>query len=475
MTTDQEVRNFGGNVSFRPSLVVAPRTEAELLAALDEHRGRRVRAVGRLHSWSETVVCPEVLIDLRHFDSVAVSTDDDGAWADVGAGCQIKRLLDELARQGDYTTRSLGLITEQSIAGATATGTHGSGRHCLSHYVAAVRVATYDPASGRAMMRTIEGGRELAAARCSLGALGIVTSVRLPIRRQYQVEEHFRRYDRLEEVLAAEREFELQQFYFVPWRWDFFAQHRREVDAPRSRLAPLYRLYWSAGMDVGLHWVVIALARWLPRFCTKLFFRRLMPALVPRGWRVVDRSDRQLTMEHELFRHIEIEMFVTRSRLAHTLEFVEWYLRHCGGEAIEPTAELARRLAAAGVRERLDELRGSYFQHYPICIRKVLPDDLTISMASGDEAAYAISFISYVRPERRAGFFRFARGLAHAASRLFDARPHWGKFCPLDECDFDCLYPRLKEFRATVAEFDPQGAFGNPWLDQLLDRRVERA
>ena len=45
--------------------------------------------------------------------------------------------LAELA-ESKHTLPSLGLIDEQTVAGATATGTHGSGRNSLSHYVQAV-------------------------------------------------------------------------------------------------------------------------------------------------------------------------------------------------------------------------------------------------------------------------------------------------------------------------------------------------
>src|SRR5262249_30533741 len=293
-------------------------------------------------------------------------------WAEVGAGCQIKRLVRELQRSG-HTTMSLGLIDEQTVARAAATRTHGSGRHSLSHYVLAVRLAGYDPHTGEPAIREFTSGPELRAARCSVGSLGIVTSLRVPIRRQYQIEEHCRRYDRLEQVLDQEAEYDLQQFFLVPWRWDFVAQHRREVDRPRSWLAPLYRLYLSAGMDVGLHVIVPLLSRWLPGFCTPLFFLPALPMLVPRGWKVVDRSDRQLTMQHELFRHIEIEVFVARSRLGEAIAFVVWLLRHAGGETVDPPDRGRERLSAEEWK-RLDALKGRYLHHYPICIRKVLPD-----------------------------------------------------------------------------------------------------
>src|SRR5262245_50111085 len=92
------VCNFGGNVVSRPRAVVTPGSEEELLSALAQFRGRKIRAVGRLHSWSDAVRADDVLIDLRHLNRVEVTHDDEGPLAAVGAGCQIKQLLTELAR-----------------------------------------------------------------------------------------------------------------------------------------------------------------------------------------------------------------------------------------------------------------------------------------------------------------------------------------------------------------------------------------
>src|SRR5262245_15992433 len=209
--TQTAVTNFGANQSFRPTVCLAPQSEAELIDILRAHRGKRVRAIGRLHSWSAVVACEEVLLDLRHLSSVTVHADGASPSVEVGAGCPIKRILRELQRTG-HTLISLGLIDEQSIAGAAATGTHGSGRNSLSHYPQSVRLACYDPHTGEPTVREISTGPELRAIRCSLGSLGIVTSVRIPIRGQYQIEEHFRRYDRLEQVLEQEADYDLQQF-----------------------------------------------------------------------------------------------------------------------------------------------------------------------------------------------------------------------------------------------------------------------
>ena len=444
------ITNFGGNVEFQPTVALAPRSEEEVLALLREYRGRRIRAIGRLHSWSRAALAEDVLLDLRNLDSVSMETNTAGltaAW--IGAGCQIKRVLAELQRLGGYTLPSVGLISEQAIAGAISTGTHGSGKHSLSHYVSAIRVATYETKSGESILRTITGGPELQAARCSLGCLGIIVAVQVQVRPQYFVEEHLRAYQTLDEVLAAEDEFPLQQFYLLPWRWSYLAQHRREVPGPRSWHAPLYRAYWFSFIDIGLHLVLLLLVQLLRSpALIRAFYRWLVTLTVVRGWRVVDRSQDQLIMEHELFRHIEIELFVTRSTLAAALQCV---------------------------RETVEQSRDFYTHHYAICVRKVLPDETLISMSSGrsstgasSEPSYAISLISYARPSERAGFFQFADELSRQMVERFEARPHWGKYCPLTAAQAERLYPRLGEFQEICQQSDPAGAFCNDWTASVV-------
>src|SRR5262245_1055616 len=360
------IRNFGRNVEFTPRQVLTPASEAEVLEILRQNRGRKVRAIGRLHSWSRAIVADDVLLDLRLLDQVRVERRGEEHWATIGGGCQIKRALAELDRQG-LTLPALGLISEQTIAGASATGTHGSGRHSISHYLEEVRIAAYDPA-GEPTIRTITAGDELRAARCSLGCLGIVLSVSFRCRPQYRIEEHVREYDQLEDVLAAEAEYPLTQFYLIPWRWKWMAQHRRESPQPRSWLAPLYRLYWFLWIDVALHLVILFLVRWLKiQLLVKWFYRWIVPLAIVRPWRVVDRSQDMLIMEHELFRHVEMELFVRRSQLAAATNYVHQVLLLFGGE--RHSLSLDSQLDEAGSDEATSTiaLAGTYVHHYAIC------------------------------------------------------------------------------------------------------------
>src|SRR5262245_24571181 len=93
------VLNFGGNLRFKPRHSYAPKTNAEVLAILDKHSTGKIRVVGAKHAWSPGIVSDDVLIDLRHFNSVEIHEDRVTA----GGGGSIRRLLDQLHRHSDLT------------------------------------------------------------------------------------------------------------------------------------------------------------------------------------------------------------------------------------------------------------------------------------------------------------------------------------------------------------------------------------
>ena len=467
-------KNFGRNRVLQPSAAYTPADEQEVLEILDRHSGQSIRAVGRLHSWSEAILGDGVQLDLRRLDNVLLEPDGEDFFATVGAGCQVKRLLKELNR-GGATLHSLGLIDVQTIAGAISTGTHGSGRHSMSHYVEEVRIARYDESTGKAFIDEVSAGEPLLAARCSLGSLGIILSVKIRCRAQYHIQEHFTESRRLEDVLAAEESYPLQQFYFIPWRWSYFIQHRREDTGKRSLLAKLYRLYWFGVMDYAMHLKILFLQRVVrSRRMIRFTFRRVVSTFLIRNWKVTDRSSSMLVMKHEAFRHIEIELFVPRDKLADALRFTKEVIEVAGGTESAMSDVNQQRIKDIGMQDALEELQDQYCQHYPICVRRVLPDDTLISMASGgDQDWYAVSFISYAKPARRAGFTLFSRFMARSMSQLFEARPHWGKISPLEASELTSLYPRFDTFRTVCKTFDPQGVFQNEWTTALLEADEE--
>ena len=469
MTT--RMLNFGGNVKLEPASLCRAKTESDVLSALQANPRQHFRAIGSLHAWSEAAVTDGVLIEMSELNSVTISEDQESVW--VGAGCKVKHLLHELARH-DLTLPSVGLIDEQTVAGATATGTHGSGNHCLSHFIEAVRVAHFDQ-DGNATLSTIDSGDELLAARCSLGLLGVIVAIKFAIRGQYNIQEHAARYETLTEVIAMESSCPLQQFYLMPWSWSFFGHHRSETQQARSKLAGLYRIYNFTVIDISLHLVVTFFSRILKsRAALRFFYRWILPLTIARNWKVVDDSHAMLVMEHELFRHIEIEVFVPRSKVQPATDLLIDVLRIFGGESSFQSTETESLLQSAGQQETLQGFAGDYFHHYPICYRRVLPDETMLTSsapsdaAASDEDWYAISFICYQKPSDREGFFKFADFIAPLVAELFGGRCHWGKYNPLTRQENEQLYPKLETFREIKRVFDPDGCFGNHWFDEVI-------
>jgi hypothetical protein len=299
--------------------------------------------------------------------------------------------------------------------------------------------------------------------------MGVVLSVKFRCVPQYAVEETVQRYTTIDEVLAQETDNPLQQFFLIPHAWTFYAQHRKEwpADQPqRSWHAGLYRIYWYLCIDLGMHLTIKLMAAWLrsPRL-VRFFYRWLLPWTVWKTRGLVDRSDAVLTMEHELFRHLEIEIFVPARHVRDAARFVQQVLSIFDGAEIDPV--LSSDLEKNGLLARLAGLRGTFTFHYPITFRRVLPDDTLISMtADATEPYYAISFITYVEP--RDAFYQLASFLADSMTLLFEARLHWGKYFPLEHSPVAAAYPKLAEFRGICRQTDPHGVFRNEFVQKVL-------
>lgn len=468
------IRNFGGNIRFRPADCHQPSTETEVIELLDQYRNRRIHAVGALHSWSPCAASDDVVLDLRQLDGVRIHLETSGEWrVTVGAGCRIHRLLRELRKRHGLTLPSVGLIDAQSVAGAVATGTHGSGRHSLSHYVTGMRVAAFEAASGDPIIHEWTGGEALRAARCGLGCTGVVLGVTLSCVPIPNVEEFTARHEGLKGVLALGGDYPLQQAYLIPWLWRWYAHHRRETTRPRSWWALPYRIYRRLAIDYVFHAIVRLMGNVfrIPGL-TRAFYRFIFPGVMLTGTRSVDRMDRILLMRHQAFRHVETELFVPEESIHEAADFARAFLIFAAGESDNLGEPFDAQLRQHGIEDELTPIRGTYHHHFPVTFRRVLADDTLISMASGNHNAWwAVSFITYGTRDLH-GFQTAMALLARSMAALFGARPHWGKHCPLDHDALERLYPGLPEFRRFCSELDPSGRFRNAFADDKLGFRA---
>lgn len=465
----EEIINFGDNVRWTPTHLYRPTTEVELLEILERHRGEKLRAVASLHSWSPVAKSAGVSIDMGAFHSVTLAQGADQVTARVGAGCTLQRLLDQLHSRGEWTLPTLGAIKKQTIAGAISTGTHGSGSPGLSHFVLEARVARFDSQTGEAKIVEVTEGEELQAVRCGLGCAGIIVEVRLLCRKRYLVRESISQFSQLGDLLVASHDHPLSFFALAPYSnhlvfWRRTELEWRELSLVEKLKARLYRLqnYW--GFDIVFH-ILISGLKHMGLGAHKQFFQAL-PKLLLLDIPVVDESEPQLTLAHDLFRHVEMEIFIPEQRLELALKIVSQATSVFGGEEEPLSAEVEEILREQGSLESLLLQRGSYLHHYPFVARRVLPEDTLISMAEGDQTWYSLSVFSYSR--KRESYEAFCLWLSSVLVSVVGARLHWGKHCPLDHTSLAARYPKLERFKELCLAHDPDGVFRNEYVDQAL-------
>ncbi len=196
-----------------------PESDAEVAAIVrgSAAERRRVRVAGAGHSFSPLCATDDVLISLERLTGIE-SADPHWRRATIRAGTRIRDLGAPLAAMG-LALENQGDIDVQTLAGAISTGTHGTGRilGSLSTQVDGLRVVT---ALGETVEWSAECASELwSAARVALGALGVVTAVRLRLIEAYRLHERLWQepveqcLDALEEHIASNRHFE---FFWYP-------------------------------------------------------------------------------------------------------------------------------------------------------------------------------------------------------------------------------------------------------------------
>ncbi len=178
--------NWVGNQSFSPAFAATPRDEEEVAALVRQaaERGAGVRVAGAGHSFTPVVETDGVLLDLRALSGV-VGTDSETKRATALAATRIHDFYEPLWKAG-LALRNQGDIDTQQIAGAVATGTHGSGTRytSLSGVVRGVRLVT---ATGE--LRDIDDRDPdlLHAAQVAVGMLGVITRLELEVTDAYRL------------------------------------------------------------------------------------------------------------------------------------------------------------------------------------------------------------------------------------------------------------------------------------------------
>jgi FAD-linked oxidoreductase len=328
----------------------------------------------------------------------------------------------------------MGDIDRQTVAGATSTGTHGTGGRFggLATQITGARLV-----SGDGQLLTVDETQNadlLPAVRLGLGALGILVDITIQCVPAYLLQA-VERPEPLEEVLEAylrrSAEADHFEFYWFPHTATALTKTntRLPIDARREPLGRFGRWVDDELLANGVYRGVCAVGTVAPaiippfsRLAQKVTGNRTFTDLSPRVF-VTDRGVRFREMEYAIPR--------------------------------EAVPEALRDVRA------LIERRGWRIS-FPIEVRSAAADENWLSTAYGRESGY-IAVHRYFR-ENPEEYFRAVEQIMMA----HDGRPHWGKLHYRDAASLRTVYPRFDDFLDVRDRLDPLRVFSNPYLSRVL-------
>jgi xylitol oxidase len=408
--------NWAGNYAYRAGQLLHPETTSELRALVD--RGTPLRALGSRHSFSSIADSAGDLVSLDRFDPT-VTINEAERTASFSAGIRYGDLATILHARG-WALHNLASLPHISVAGAVATGTHGSGDRNGNLATAVSEIEFVDGTGEIVTLRRGDTGFD--GVVVSLGALGIVTRLTLDIEPTYNVRQDVYtslRWDDLLENFDAVTSSAYSVSVFTNWLGDTIGGTwlKSRMDAPE----PPLDLFGAQRQATSLHP--------LPD----------MPSTntTPQGGLAGPWSD----------------------RLAHfLLEFTPSNGDELQSEYLVPRHNIVAALTS--LREIGDQIA-------PLLLiselRTMAADALWLSGAHGTDAV-GVHFTWKMLPAEVAAL------LPEIERRLLplDARPHWGKVFTASAEHLEPLYPKLADFRQLVTQYDPKGLFRNEFLARSI-------
>lgn len=417
-------RNWsGGEVSY-PISRYSPATEEQLARFFATSHGL-LRPVGSGHSFSPLVPTDGHLVVIDQLTGL-LAQDEGRHLATFAAGTRLSDMGPVLAGVGQGML-NLPDIDRQTLAGATATATHGTGIDfkCLSGYVTGLRLITVD--GGVRDLDTSSEPDLFAAACVSLGALGVVSRMTLQNRAAYRlkqrtwVERTSTLLQDFDSHMSAHRHFELFPLVHSDYS---MALATDETDEAINN--PAASPEEDAAFDNAMRGFMM-----IPPSLRRPLINTLAEQIGPSER--VDTSYKILAnIRNNRFNEMEYSV------------------------PVEAGSDCLQEILATIQDKQVDVV-------FPLEYRYVSRDDTMLGMSSGDEDHAAISIHRVATEDYRPYF-----DLIEPIFWKYGGRPHWGKIHSLGGEQLAGLYPRFDEFAAIRRALDPQGRLLNAHLRKVF-------
>jgi alditol oxidase len=410
-----ELQNWAGNITFSTPQLQEPRTVEQLQDVIAG--AARVRALGTGHSFNRIADTTGTLVSVRRLAS-PIEVDEPAGTVTVPAGARYGEVAVALEEHG-LALENLGSLPHISLAGACATGTHGSGdgNRCLAAAAVAVEFVRADGE----VVRVDSADDDFGGSVLALGALGVVTRMTLAVRPSFRL------------------------------RQDVW------LDAPLESALQHYDEIMSSGYSVSMFSDPGS-----PGVMNKIWIKS-DPAAAPADgsrWSARPAAVPQHPITGQDARAATEQLGVAAAWHERLPHFRLAFTPSSGDE--QQTEYLLPREHAP---DAISAVLGLHLDHVLQVaeFRTVAADDLWLSPCH-DRATAAVHFTW--NDDDAAVSDAIAQ--VERALAPYDARPHWGKVFRADPGRVRPHYPRLADFQALAARHDPDRRFGNEFLERYV-------
>jgi len=417
-------RNWSGGVVGYPEGRLAPSSEAQLADFLASTSGA-IRPVGSGHSFTPLVPTDGHIVVLDKLTGL-LSHDSERLRATFAAGTRLADMGAPLKQIGQGMF-NLPDIDRQTLAGACATATHGTGIEfkSLSGYITSLRLIT---PQGEQLDLDAQSSPELfRAAIVSLGALGVITRIEMQNRDPYRlkqrswVEKTEVILGQFDQLAASHRHFEIMPLTHSDYSLVLATD---ETDEPINNppASPEEDAAFGAAMR---GWMTLPPEQRRPQINALAQF--------------IGPSER-VDESHKILSSVRANRF----------NEMEYSLPKEAGAAC------LQEILATIADQKLDVV-------FPLEYRYVARDDSMLSMSSGHEDHVALSVHRVASEDYRPYF-----DVIEPIFWKYGGRPHWGKIHKLGAEQLTELYPDFARFQQIRQDIDPRGRMLNDHLRTLF-------
>ncbi len=428
-----QFKNWAGNVRGEAENYFQPSSEIEIIDIVKKAvaENKKIKMVGAAHSWSALALPTHYLVNLDNYNTI-LNIDKEKKQVTVQAGIRLKDLHEKL-RENGLSQTNLGSISEQSLAGAISTGTHGTGIKFgnISTQVIGMKLILAD---GSVLhISENENAELLPGVRINLGVLGIVSEITLQcvdvfnLREESTAMKFEKLLPKIPELLATTDHLKLWWFPHAPMVGVYRYFRTNEDLKPHSAFQ---KFMDNSFMIVVLFVVLLRLGDWFPKWVPSInllinyiHFKKV--SRIEKSWEVFNVPMPPL--------HYETEYAIPVELVAEALK------------------ELREMIA-----------RKKFYINFVVEVRFVKADDTWLSPAYQRDVCHIGAYQYGNR------YWKDYMTSFEELMQKFGGRPHWGKEFTPDTEKISASFPEFEKFRKLKNKLDPTGVFNNSLTQRLF-------